>query len=270
MVLESHVPFEEAAVAELNRQADGVSRTDLMKITLTHGDQWARVQLKQVDSAYPLQGTLQVGDGPAAEQAPVSSGPEIGDVWLGSRLAIKLGANVGDSLDIAGRELRVSHILFHEPDRLMEGHNVDFRAMVHSASLEDLALENSGRRFRYLIAAGETARQSIEDWARETMPGASIIKKIRRSTPAGRFLAADREFPGAGVCHSVFHGGCRTGYDEPQMACKTPLPAGNLCQFWHEHSHGHKHGNAGMADQFCCLGRACHRACSCISSADYQ
>lgn len=196
MVLESHVAFEEAALQTLYEDADGVSRTDLMSLTLTHKDKWARVQLKQIDDVYPLQGVLQVGDSPAAVQEPITHGPNVGDVWLGSRLAITLGARVGETLTIAGRDLTFSRILFHEPDRLMEGHSVAMRAMVHRSSLEGLSLESSGLRFRYLVAAGDSAREKIERWAADTMPGATVIKKYGGQHPLAGFWRRTENFLG--------------------------------------------------------------------------
>jgi putative ABC transport system permease protein len=43
---------------------------------------------------------------------------------------------VGDVLTIGGTTLHVSAILFHEPDRIMEGHSTVLRAMVHTRSLD--------------------------------------------------------------------------------------------------------------------------------------
>ena len=60
MVIESHSPLNEGDKAAFKSLAAGLSVTQLADITLTHQDEWARVQLKLVDDAYPLQGDLQI------------------------------------------------------------------------------------------------------------------------------------------------------------------------------------------------------------------
>ena len=114
LVIESHSPLTKGDEAAFKSLAAGLSVTQLADITLTHKDEWARVQLKLVDDAYPLQGNLQIGDTPVAKQRAASRGPRAGEIWIDSRLAIKLGTQVGEILTIGGTDLRVSSILFHE------------------------------------------------------------------------------------------------------------------------------------------------------------
>jgi putative ABC transport system permease protein len=66
--------------------------------------------------------------------------------------------------------LRLSAILFHEPDRLMEGHSTALRAMVHTQSLQGASMQSSRVRTRYLVAADERQQQAIEDWVRRPCP----------------------------------------------------------------------------------------------------
>lgn len=196
MVIESHTGLTEQNEATIKSMVSGVTKTTLTNITLTHGKNWARVQLKQVDDAYPLQGTLQIGDGPAAIQRPSARGPARGEIWLGSRLAVKLSASVGDSLALGGRAFRVGAILFHEPDRIMEGHSVALRAMVHAASLEGRKLESSRKRTRYLIMADANELNRLEAWVTENLPGANVIKKYGGQHPLSGFWRRTENFLG--------------------------------------------------------------------------
>ena len=196
MVIESHSPLTNDDEATVKSLAVGLSITQLADITLTHKDEWARVQLKLVDDAYPLQGDLQIGDTPVATQRTVSRGPKIGEIWMDSRLAIKLGTQVGEMLDIVGTDLRLGAILFHEPDRIMEGHSTTMRAMVHSQSLEAASIKSSKGRIRYLITADEKQQQAIESWSRKALPGASVIKKIGGQHPLASFWQRTENFLG--------------------------------------------------------------------------
>ena len=196
LVVESHVPLQPDKETALRDLAPRLAVTQLGDITLTHNGEWGRVRLKQVDDAYPLQGNLQVGETPVAKQRAVSRGPRVGEIWLETRLANKLRAQVGDTLTIGGTRLRFTAILFHEPDRIMEGHSTVLRAMVHAKSLAKASFGNSRGITRYLVAADEAQQLAIEDWARATLPGANVIKKIGGKHPLASFWERTENFLG--------------------------------------------------------------------------
>jgi len=196
LVVESHAPMHADAEVAFRSLAPRMSVTQLSNITLTHHDEWARVQLKRVDDAYPLKGQLQVGDTPGATQRAVEQGPKVGEIWLDPRLAIKLQVQLGDLLTIGGTELRLGAILLHEPDRLMEGHSTALRAMVHTKSLQAASMQSIKLRTRYLVTADESQQLAIEDWAREALPGARLIKKIGGQHPLSSFWQRTENFLG--------------------------------------------------------------------------
>lgn len=196
LVVESHAPMKSADEVALRSLAQRLSVTRLSDITLTHKNEWARVKLKLVDDTYPLQGNLQVGDTPAAIQRAVSQGPRVGEIWLESRLATQLQTRVGDILNIGGTDLRFSAILFHEPDRLMEGHNTTMRAMAHAKNFDSAAIGDSKGRTRFLVTADEAQQQAIETWAEKNLPGASVIKKNGGQHPLASFWQRTENFLG--------------------------------------------------------------------------
>ena len=196
LVVESHTPLKPSDEAALRALAPRMSVTQLSDITLTHKGEWGRVRLKQVDDAYPLQGNLQVGETPVARQRAVSQGPAVGEIWLESRLATKLQARVGDTLSIGGRNLRFNAILFHEPDRIMEGHSTVLRAMVNAKSLADASISISRGINRYLVAADKKQQKAIGDWVRTALPGANIVKKIGGQHPLASFWQRTENFLG--------------------------------------------------------------------------
>ena len=206
LVVESHSPMTESDEVAIRALAPSLSVTQLSDMTLTHNDIWARVQLKRVDDAYPLQGNLQIGDTPVAVQRGVSQGPRVGEIWLESRLVTKLGTQVGDMLDIGGTPLRLSAILFHEPDRIMEGHSTTQRAMVHSKSLDGTSINSGPVRTRYLLTADENQQQEIENWVRTSLPGATVIKKIGGQHPLASFWQRTENFLGLAAVILFFMG----------------------------------------------------------------
>lgn len=196
LVVESVTPMSTGEEARLRSLAQRVSVTRLSDVTLTHGNAWARVKLKLVDDAYPLQGKLQVGDTPAAPQRAVGRGPAAGEIWFDPRLATQLQLRVGDVLTIGGNDLRLSAILFHEPDRIMEGQSTTMRAMAHIQSFASTAEGGGKIRTRYLAAADEVGQQEIEAWAAEALPGASVIRKKGGEHPLASFWQRTENFLG--------------------------------------------------------------------------
>ncbi len=196
LVVESHAPMTREDEIALRSLAQQLSVTQLIDMTLTHKGQWARVKLKLVDDAYPLQGNLQIGTTPASMQRAASQGPAVGEIWLESRLATRLQTRVGDILRVGGTDLRLSSLLFHEPDRIMEGHSTALRAMVHANSLAGAPIGGSKGRTRYLISADESQQMAIERWARDALPGANVIRKIGGQHPLASFWQRTENFLG--------------------------------------------------------------------------
>ena len=196
LVVQSHAPLKRDDEVALRSLAPRLSVTHLRDMTLTYRGEWARVRMKRVDDAYPLQGRLQVGDTPAATPRAVAQGPHVGEIWLESRLATTLNVQVGEMLDIGGTALRFSAILFHEPDRIMEGHSTVLRAMVHTRSLEHASVTNSKGITRHLVAANERQQKAIEEWVRGKLPGASVIRKRGGQHPLAGFWQRTENFLG--------------------------------------------------------------------------
>ena len=135
MVLSQFQALSPSQEQALRTRADAVSRTRLLDINLSNGERWEPVQLKLVDSHYPIQGRLSIAEVPGGDTASVPVGPREGELWVGSRLLSRLGLRVGQNVNVGAATLRISAILHHEPDRLLEGHSVKLRALAHENTL---------------------------------------------------------------------------------------------------------------------------------------
>ncbi len=154
-----------------------IVETQTVLTTLTHDQQWQRVKLKGVASGYPLQGELKTTKVLGGNEQIVEGGPAQGDIWLDARLMASLSVELGDSLTISDQTFLVSQVLVHEPDRLMEGHNVDMRAMVNLADLQQLKFASELTTYRYLIAADKSQIGSLIDWQKTALPAAQVFHK---------------------------------------------------------------------------------------------
>src|SRR3546814_19411104 len=72
-------------------------------------------ELKAVDGAYPLYGTMRLESG--ARRGP----PPSGAIWIGKDLASRLALKVGSQVKFGDKAFLIDGIIAEEPDRLGEG-----------------------------------------------------------------------------------------------------------------------------------------------------
>ena len=177
LVLIQQQPLNSTQLAHLDNMSQKRVMTLSIITTLTHHGKWQKAKLKAVGEDYPLQGKLVVANSLQAEGESTLSGPRPGQIWLDSRLLSSLEISVGDSLNLADRSLAVTKILMHEPDRLMEGHSVDMRAMVNLADINALGMPIDLIQHRYLFEANLNQINQLLEWQKTQLPAARVHHK---------------------------------------------------------------------------------------------
>lgn len=185
-------PQQYATLAQLSND---IVVTQQIKATLTHRGLWQQAKLKAVDKQYPLQGELLTSDSLNGLAQPTSGGPDSGQIWLDARLFASLSLKIGDHIQVAEQRFLVSRVLQHEPDRLMEGHNVDMRAMVNTRDLQTLGFSADLIHYSYLIAASSGQIDSLLKWQQKSLPAAQIHHKQGRH-PLALFWQRTENFIG--------------------------------------------------------------------------
>ncbi|WP_243041783.1 ABC transporter permease [Dyella sedimenti] len=144
-------------------------------VAFTHG-QSQLLDVLATDNAYPLRGTLELDDG--REGSVIGHGPAPGTAYLDHRALVALGIRLGDTVQLGGRDLRITAELVRQPDG---GELVAMapRALMNVADAEQAGLLGTGSRARHrLLAAGEPAAvQAWRDWLQaQALPqGAELI-----------------------------------------------------------------------------------------------
>lgn len=114
-----NAPLDEALVARLARLGP-LSRVVELRTTAVAGEVRAPIELKAVDGAYPLAGSVALsGDADLAEALAVRDG--MPGAVLEPAATTRLGAGVGDTITLGGRIFAVRAVLEREPDRLSAG-----------------------------------------------------------------------------------------------------------------------------------------------------
>jgi putative ABC transport system permease protein len=125
--------------AEL-RKLGAVSETVRLR-AMAIADDSALAELKAIDDAYPLYGTLTLADGKSVGQ------PKPGETYIGLSMSERLDITTGDSVRFGEQPFRVAGIIGEEPDRLGEGFTLGPVAIISLKSLPSTGLIQPGSMY---------------------------------------------------------------------------------------------------------------------------
>src|SRR5690606_6896422 len=95
------------------------------------------IQLASIKAAsgnYPLRGELKSAAEPYAADRP-GGGPQPGEAWAEARLFAALDLKVGQNIEVGSRQLKLTRVLTHEPDRAGDFYSLTPRVLIN---LDDL------------------------------------------------------------------------------------------------------------------------------------
>ena len=142
---------------ELARQYDlETADTLTFPSVVFFGDDNALSSIKVVSEHYPLRGAMRVADELFGEQREVDDIPAAGEVWADGALLARIGADVGDLLDIGELQLRVTAVLTYRPDQSIGFASLAPTVVMNIADVDASGLIGEGSRVRYaLLVAGD-------------------------------------------------------------------------------------------------------------------
>ncbi|PAL22636.1 ABC transporter permease [Sphingopyxis sp. GW247-27LB] len=139
--VEFGLPQREATPEEMAafRREGRVSATVRLRAMANAPDGEALLsELKAIDAAYPLYGTMRLESG--ARRGP----PPAGNIWIGKDLASRLDLEVGNSVKFGEKAFVVGGIIADEPDRLGEGFTLGPVAIIGLSDLPATRLIQPG------------------------------------------------------------------------------------------------------------------------------
>lgn len=180
---------ERSALTEIG-EISGGTRLQAMAST---GDSAAPVELKAVDTAWPLYGTLTLKDGRRV------GAPAEGEAWVAQGAVDRLGIGVGDRFTIGGTPLVAAGIIDNEPDRLSEGFQLGPTVIVAESLPGTAGLLAPGAMYqsKYRVAFGDSRDpDAVQEALEERFPDAGFDYRTRdRASPgADRFVGRMGEF----------------------------------------------------------------------------
>jgi putative ABC transport system permease protein len=185
LVLESGQPIDETATGEAQKRGLQVARKTGLFSVVFKGDASQLTSLRAVSEGYPLRGKVKLSAEPFGTPETVIAVPERGEVWPESRLAVALGAAVGDDLAIGARTFRVSRILISRPDQRATFLELAPSLLMNDADLPSTQLIQPGSRMRYsrLFAGERDDVITFKDWLETNKKPNEEIEDVEDSAP---------------------------------------------------------------------------------------
>jgi putative ABC transport system permease protein len=182
-------PLPEDFAVEARRRGMAVSQAvRFVSMTSAAGQNAAPVltEVKAVDAAFPLRGKILLLD-PTLPQGRAATGvPAGGEAWIDRRLARRLELEIGGRISIGAISLRVSAIVFQEPEASSGFLSVGPRMLINRSDLAATGLLAPGNRavFRTMLAGSEV--EPYRRWAEGVLQRGQKLETIRDLRPEVR------------------------------------------------------------------------------------
>jgi putative ABC transport system permease protein len=129
--------------------------------------------LKAVSPGYPLRGALRIAPAIGQPDAPVTSIPAPGTVWLDPALLDALKVPVGGTVRVGARTFKVAAVITRELDRGFSFVSFSPRLMMRADELASTGLVTFGSRvtYRLLVAGPDEQVKQFATFARDKVDG---------------------------------------------------------------------------------------------------
>lgn len=173
----------------------GLETADAMSFpsVVFKGDDSALSAVRAVSDAYPLRGALRITDDFFADEQTVDTVPRPGEVWAEGSLLARLGAEVGDTIQVGELDLVVAAILTYRPDQSIGFASMAPTVMIHVDDLQSTGLVGEGSRvtYRLLVAGDDEAVAGFATAIEDILPETIRVRSQEDSTDSV-YEAADR------------------------------------------------------------------------------
>jgi len=194
IVVEGH----QALPDSIRKRIDEFNVPVVETVQLTHGitprGKYQAVEIKWVESGYPLQGSLRLRQSDGA--LTTAEIPQAGSIWIGPQLHNDWNLNVGDAITVGKAKLLISGIVDVEPDRLTQFQHAMPRVMMNRLDMEASGFSlNKGRaRYRYLMNASAPVQQQLMQVFSSLSHDFSVLSASEGQHPFARLASAGRQY----------------------------------------------------------------------------
>ncbi|AIR87115.1 putative ABC transporter permease subunit YbbP [Pantoea rwandensis] len=187
--LRSSAPAPEAWLNKARDEGLSVSR-QLSFMTMTFADQTPQLaDVKAVDDAYPMFGTLQTD--------PPGLKPQAGTVLAAPRLLALLNLKVGDNVDVGDTTLRIAGEVIQEPDGGFNPFQTAPRLLMNLADVDKTGAIQPGSRlsWRYKFSGDPAPLARYDSWIQPQLKAGERWISVENSEDAlGRSMQRAQQF----------------------------------------------------------------------------
>ncbi|TBW54623.1 FtsX-like permease family protein [Marinobacter halodurans] len=193
---ENGQPVPQAWRDEAERQGLATARMVEFSTMVFGGGNFQLVSVKAVSDSYPLRGQVEFQADTDAPRQMLSHGPGPGDVWLNPRLLRLLGLEIGGTVEVGNRDLKVTGLLIREPDAGFSMSALAPRIMMHADDVPATGVIQPGSRVEYvnLFAGADDALERFHAWLEPKLGPSDEWKSIQDGQALSDSLTKARRF----------------------------------------------------------------------------
>nr|WP_319384573.1 ABC transporter permease [uncultured Roseibium sp.] len=185
---------DEAAFLETLGSVSQVATLRAMSRRSDTGEQ-ALVELKAVDNAYPLYGTLDLQSGQSLEDA-LSQQDGVWGAVADLALLARLDVEIGDTLALGRSTVRITDVIATEPDKLASGMEFGPRLMISDAAIGDTDLVQPGSLVRWHYRVRMSPAPALADIE-------NVIEQVKTEQPEADWRIRSRANASPGLQRSI-------------------------------------------------------------------
>jgi len=157
------------------------------------GDENALSQILAVSDAYPLRGAVRTATALFGAQQTAAGVPAPGEVWADGALLARIGADVGDVLEVGDLRLTVGAVLTYRPDQSIGFASLAPTVVINIADIGASGLVGEGSRVSYalLVAGEESDVDAFNESIADILPDEIRTRSAEESSERA-YNAADR------------------------------------------------------------------------------
>ncbi|WP_422041333.1 ABC transporter permease [Roseibium sp.] len=174
-----------------------VSRVATLRAMSRRSDtgEQALVELKAVDNAYPLYGTLDLQSGQSLEDA-LSQQDGVWGAVADLALLARLDVEIGDTLALGRSTVRITDVIETEPDKLAGGMEFGPRLMISDAAIGDTDLVQPGSLVRWHYRVRMSPAPDLADIE-------NVIEQVKAEQPEADWRIRSRANASPGLQRSI-------------------------------------------------------------------
>jgi putative ABC transport system permease protein len=142
--------------------------------------------VKAVGAGYPLRGAILLAQPGDPEGRPARGVPAVGEAWIDTRLAARLGVREGAQLAVGEKTLTVTALVQQEPEVAGGLLTLGPKLLMNLDDVAATKLLQPGNRATWRLLVAGTASDAFRDWAKARLERGQRLESIRDLRPEVR------------------------------------------------------------------------------------